>query len=228
MSVSIFPTRTTLPGLAYPVERSINFSNRKQTNVAGKELVIAEWSTPRYQWKLVFNLLRQGDVWGAMASDFTEFSTLWSFYEARKGGFDSFLYTDDDDNSVTSQAIGTGTGSQTVFPLVRTFGSTANFVLAPRQIGSTTINLSAATTTVATGVTVNGVNTSVSVTPWDTTNSNGPGQVIFGAAPANGAAIALSSMSYYWPVRFSEDQCVFEGFASGYYRARQIVFASIK
>jgi hypothetical protein len=39
------------------------------------------------------------------------------------GGFDTFLFTDPDDNAVAAQTFGVGDGDQDAFQLVRTLGS---------------------------------------------------------------------------------------------------------
>jgi len=126
MGTSFFPS---LPGLGYPVSRTALWSTRQQEAVSGTEFRIADYTFPRYQWDLQFNILRS-------AAAYTEFQTLLGFINARQGAFDSFLYTDADDNSVTSQAIATGNAVTTGFPLVRTFGNFVEPVLAPNTVSA--------------------------------------------------------------------------------------------
>ena len=130
MSSSVFPT---LAGLGWDVTRTPMFDTTIQQNISGKEVRIANQTFPRYQWELTFDVLRQGIVHGTA---YTEFSQLLGFYNARQGQFDTFLYTDVDDNTITGQAIGSGDGATTTFQLVRTFGAFIEPVLAPNTISA--------------------------------------------------------------------------------------------
>src|SRR6185437_4715670 len=118
MSTQVFPN-LSYPGQAFQTQRATIWSTDKQYNISGKEVSTSRWSYPIYEWTLAFNVLRQGSVAGVTQ---TEMSSLLGFYNNRQGGYDSFLYQDILDNSVTDQAIGSGTGSQTVFQLQRQFG----------------------------------------------------------------------------------------------------------
>lgn len=211
MSTSVLPS---VPGLTFPASRTPIFMTRKQVSISGKEVRIADWSYPRYQWTLQFAMLRQGGFGG---SNYSEFATLEGFFEGLQGGFDSFLYTDPDDNTVTGQAVGAGDGSTTAFPLVRAFGGTVAPILAP--------NLSAAFNVYLAGVLQSA--SSYTVTPWGTSNSNGPGQLIFNSAPGAGVAIT-ADFTYYFPCRFDDDKIDFSKFMSSIYEAKSVKFTSIK
>jgi uncharacterized protein (TIGR02217 family) len=197
------------------------FKTRKQVSVSGKETALADWSAPRYRWDLTYTLLRQGSF---QASTWSEFATLMGFYDQMKGGFDTFLYQDQDDYTVTGQGIAIGNGSQLYFPLIKSFGGYAEQVLAPN---------------VVTAVYFNGVAQTVgSVWNWCTwggTAGNGGGAVTwttagylyFGTAPANGVVIT-ADFSYYYPCRFVDDQCEFEKFQAGCYAVKKMSFMSVK
>lgn len=111
MSTALFPT---LPTLAWSIKRTPSWQTRKIVNMSGKEVVLAEWSYPRYTWEVKYNTLRQGSGLYVSTDTFTEMSTLMGFYNARNGGFDSFLYQDQDDNAVTGQQIAIANGSSTL------------------------------------------------------------------------------------------------------------------
>lgn len=211
MSTAVFPT---LAGLGWDVKRGQEFRTTKPVSVSGMEVAIANWQYPRYMWELKWNVIRQGSING---TTYTEHSTLFGFYNSRQGGFDSFLYNAEDDNTVTTQQIGLGTGSATVFPLVRTYGGFTEPVLAPNL--SLTFNL------YVSAVLVNPID--YTVTPWETGNVNGPGRVIFNSPPALSAPIT-ATYSYYWPCRFMEDQCVFAKFLDQRYKVEKLTFKSIK
>jgi len=196
MSTAAFPTLT---GLGWSVKRSPKWSTRVQTAVSGKETRIALWSYPRWQWDLSFEFLRGDPV-------HAEFQALAGFFNARQGQFDSFLYTDADDNSVTGQAIGTGDGATAAFPMVRSFGGFTEPVLAP---------------TLVSAVYVAGVAQPVSV--W----SVGGTMLVFATAPAAGAAIT-ADFSFAFPCRFTEDQLDFEKFMFQLWQGKNVKFQSIK
>lgn len=211
MSTAVFPA---LAGLAWEVQRKPEFHTTKPMSISGMETAIANWQYPRYTWELKYSVLRQGALYG---TTYTEHASLFGFYNARQGGFDSFLYQAEDDYTVAVQQIGLGTGAATVYPLVRTYGSFTEPVLAP--------NLGATFNLFVSAVLVNPAN--YTVTPWGTGNVNGPGRIIFNTPPALSAPIT-ATFSYYWPCRFIEDQCVFAKFLDQRYKVDKLAFKSIK
>jgi len=86
------PTFPTFPGLRIEVHRRPVFSTGIQVSASGKELRASWWSTPRYEYDLTFEILRED-------SSFTEVSTLLAFIAARLGAYDSFNFTDPYDAS---------------------------------------------------------------------------------------------------------------------------------
>ena len=205
MSTQVFPT---LPGLTYSVSRTHEWSNAIQQSVSGKETRIAYWNDARYTWGMQFTFLRSSTTWN-------EFQSLWGFVSARKGRYDSFLYTDATDNSVTGQAIGTGDSTATVFPMYRTFGTSgqAEVVLAPNSV----------TRVVVAGSSIS--STQFSIAYWGSTN---PGTITFSTyAPTNGDAIS-ADFTYYFPCRFDDDVASFENFMYGLWENKKVIFRSIK
>jgi uncharacterized protein (TIGR02217 family) len=130
MSTTQFPT---LSGLGWPVTRSPVFDTQVQQAISGKETRIALQSYPRWKWDLVFNFLRS-------AIALSEFQQLVGFFNSRMGQFDTFLYQDADDNSVTGQAIEDGDGATTTFQLIRAFGGFIEPVLAPNTVSAVYLN----------------------------------------------------------------------------------------
>ena len=112
MSDQVFPS---LPGIAWNIVRTPTWKTRTQVTISGKETRQSDWSYARYSWEVNYDFLRS-------APSFGELQTLIGFLNARQGSFDSFLYTDDDDNTVSNQQIGTGDGITVTFPLIRTLG----------------------------------------------------------------------------------------------------------
>lgn len=209
MSTSVLPT---LPGLEYPVTRTSVWKTRTQQNLSGKEIRIADWSSPRYRWEITFSGLRE------TAALSLEFSQLMGFFDTLQGGWDSFLYTDPNDNNVTTQAVGTGDGTTTVFALVRTLGGAVVPILAPNLGVAPVVKVSGVTKATPADYTIFG---------WGTGNVNGPGSLVFTAAPAAAAPITVT-YTYYWPCRFDQDEMSFGLFMKNLYEAKKIAFMSIK
>lgn len=211
MSTTVLPS---LPGLVFPWKRTPTFKTRTQTSVSGKEVRIADWSTPRYQWELSYSALRQGTINGS----FTEFATFEGFFETLLGGFDSFLYVDPDDNAVITQAIGTGDGATKNFQMRRTFGGASMSILAP--------NLGVSFSVFDNG-TLKTNGTDYSITPWGTSDPVGPGVIKFVTAPVSTHAIT-ATFQYYFPCRFDDDTLTFEKMMAAVYQLEKVSFTSIK
>jgi uncharacterized protein (TIGR02217 family) len=128
MSTSVFPT---LAGLGWDVERDEVWNNEIQTAYSGKETRTKYWPYPKRSYELVFNFLRNGTI-GLNA--YTEFSQLYAFFNLLGGNYDTFLFTDVDDNSVSGQLLGVGDGTTLTFQLVRSFGGFTEPVLAPHTV----------------------------------------------------------------------------------------------
>ncbi len=126
MSTSVFPT---LAGLEYPVEKTPEWSTTLQENVSGKETAIGFWSYPRYTIKLSFNFLRS-DTTNA------ELQSLMGFFNLRSGNYDTFLFDDVDDDTVSGQTVGIGNGSTAAYQLVRAYGGYVEPVLAPHTVSA--------------------------------------------------------------------------------------------
>jgi len=206
MSSAVFPT---LAGIGWDIERSPEWNTTVQENSSGLETRIPKQTYPRYVWSLTFDVLRQGVVHGVA---YAEFAQLMGFYNARQGRFDSFLYTDVDDNAATNQVIGAGDGTTKTFQLVRAFGGFVEPVLAPNVVSAVKLN----------GVTQSGG--AYTVSNWGATT---PGVVTFTTAPAAGVSVS-ASFTYYWPCRFDDDSVLFAKFMSAMYSGRKLSFKSLK
>lgn len=115
MSQALFPN---LIGLGWDVVRTPTWSTNVQRTVSGREVRTSYYAAPIYKYSLGYNVLRQGAA-------FLEWQTLMGFYNARGGGYDSFLFDDPNDDTVTAMAFGTGDGVTTAFQLKRTLGGFA-------------------------------------------------------------------------------------------------------
>lgn len=123
MSQAVYPT---LPGLEFNCTRTPKWSTTRKTAVSLREYRSANASYPVYHYKLSYEFLRN-------TASFPELATLAGFFNARNGSFDSFLFTDPDDNTANLQLIGTGDGANKLFQLVRTFGAYVEPVFDPNS-----------------------------------------------------------------------------------------------
>lgn len=187
MSSAVYPT---LAGLEFGVTRSPSFSTNTQRAVSGYESRIARMAYPLYTFKLKYEFLRAG-----AAS--LEMQTLAGFFIARQGSFDSFLFADPDDYTVTDQLIGTGDGSNKTFQLVRTFGAGGFTLSEPVHNTNSTpvIKVDGVTKTVTTDYTISST-----------------GLVTFVSAPANTKPVTWTG-TFYYRCRFKDDASDFDKFA---------------
>ncbi len=204
MSTAILPS---LVGLGFDVVRTPQWDTIVQQSISGKETRLARQTYPRWKWELSYNVLRSDIA-------YTEFQQLAGFFNQRGGMFDTFLYQDVDDHSVTAQAIGVGNGTQNNFQLIRAFGGFDEPILAPHIISNIYINGVAQTSGFTT-------------TSWQDGNPAGPGVIIFTTAPSS-SAVVTADFSYYFPVRMSNDSVAFSMFISKYYKAKKFSFISVK
>ena len=126
-------TLPALAGLRYPAKRRPIWSGKVQTAVSGKETRLSYWSYPRYQWTIGYEFLRT-------AAGANDLASLIGFYNARRGQFDDWLWTDPDDSGVTMQPIGTGDGVTTAFGLARSFGGYAEPVSTVSGVATIYVN----------------------------------------------------------------------------------------
>ncbi len=200
MSSLVFPT---LIGLIFPVSKTPEWKTDIQSAASGKEARVNFWSYPKWRWKLAFDLLRdkplesQDELW-----------SLVGFFNKHYGSFDSWLFEDPDDKTVTVQGFGTGTGSQTQFQLVRTRGG---FVEPVRDLnGAPLIYKAGVLQTLTTHYTISST-----------------GIVTFVTAPANGNALTWTG-NFYWRCRFTEDTLEAEKFAYQLWDTGEVEFVSVK
>lgn len=196
MGNAVFPT---LPGLKFGVRRRPQWSTTIKRAVSGREFRFSNAVYPTYLYRLQYEFLRD------YRSGVDELRSIEGFFNARGGAFDSFLWTDPDDNTATLQSFGTGNGSQTQFQLMRTFGGYSAPVYGPNG----TPSIYRAGTLVTSGVTVSST-----------------GLVTFTTAPTSGQALTWSG-PYYIRVRFEQDAVDLEKFMFQLWELKQVEFRSV-
>lgn len=195
MSNAVFPS---LPGLKWSAKRSPEFSTTIKTSVSGREYRAANMAYPRYRYRLAYEFLRD------FRTGVDELRTLVGFFTARQGAFDSFLFTDPNDSSVTTETFGTGNGTTTAFQLVRSFGGFSEPVY--NLNGSPSIYKAGVLQTLTTHYTI-----------------SSSGVVTFVSAPANGNALTWTG-SFYRRCRFLQDAADFEEFLNDLWELKQLEF----
>jgi hypothetical protein len=113
MSALVFPT---LPGLDVEVSRDAKYKTKIFETVSGKEQRIAWENTPRYTYKLKFNVLRDDVAAPAPYAAYSEVGALLYFLDTHKGSWDSFTFTDPYD--ATSRTVRLVDDSLTVTSIV--------------------------------------------------------------------------------------------------------------
>lgn len=191
MSEAIYPD---LPGLKPEIKRTPMWKTLRQESVSGKILTAALMTYPTRKYMLAYEVLRAGAE--------QELQNLEGFFNARQGSFDTFLFNDPDDRSVTDQTFGTGNGVTTAFPLLRTRGGFSEPVQSVN--GAPVIKVA--------GV--------VKATPADYVIST-LGVVNFVVAPANGAALTWTG-NYYWRCRFLLDMIDLDKFLQDLWKLNRI------
>lgn len=198
MSNAVLPS---FAGQKWPFTRSPKFSTTVETSVSGREFRTSNWSYPKYEWKLDFEVLRE-------TGSLTEMRQLMGFINARGGSFDSFLFTDPDDNAVTLQALGVGNGVATQFQLVRTWGGYVEPVFDAN--GTVLVYVNGVLRTLTTHYTISSTGLITFVTP-----------------PPNGHAVT-ATFNFYWRVRFLKDGYDFGQVMQDLWDLRGLTFITFK
>jgi uncharacterized protein (TIGR02217 family) len=198
MSNAVFPT---FAGLKWGVSRTPMHKTAVRETVSGREFTTSFMISPRYLYKLSYEVLRE-------TVGFTELQQLLGFFNARQGSADSFLFTDPNDNAVVDQVFGVGDGASKDFQLARTLGGNVEPVYDTN--GAPVIKIGVTTKTPGTDYTINAT-----------------GGVTFAVAPANGFSIKWTG-SFYWRVRFTKDLLELSEFMQDLWEAKSVEFITRK
>lgn len=190
MSNDIFPS--SLIGYTWDSLKKPLFNNITHSPATGRDIRIALYAQPVFEFSLSNAWLTKADK-----------DSLIGFFMARSGGFDSFLYSDED-CTVTAEYFGTGDGTMTAFQLQKVVGSSLSMV---QNLASTPlIYKDAVLQTVGTHYTVSST-----------------GLVSFVTPPANGAVLTWTGSCYYRCV-FLSDDLEYNQFANRLYDCDEIRF----
>jgi uncharacterized protein (TIGR02217 family) len=192
MSYNVFPT---FIGRTWDIKKRPITSTLIQQADSGAEYRTSRYQYPLYEFDIEIEYLSQAD-----------FGRLIGFFNQQGGPFTPFYWTNDNDNTATNYAFGTGNGTTTQFQLSKFDSSYWNEPIAGVN-GTPTIY-------------VNGVAT----TPASISAS---GLVTFSSAPANGASLTWTG-NYYYLVRFKDDQIEVGQFMSQMYEATTITLRTFR
>lgn len=197
-------TLPSLPGLEWNVRKIPIFRTRVQEVVSGKETRASFMAYPLWKFRLSYSILRAGAE--------EELQTMLDFFLARRGKYDSFLYTDPNDSSVTDQPFGTGDGTAAAFQLVRAVKSGGFTEPVQNVNGAPVIKVAGVTKTAGTHY-----------------NIGSTGIVTFtaGNIPTSGQALTWTG-NYYFRVRFMQDEAEFNEFLYKLFDLKRIEFLSVK
>lgn len=115
MSDAVFPA---LIGLTWDVQKKPIFSNKIATHTSGKETATSYYQNPKWEYVLTYDYLPD---YPKSVGD-SDLQTLLGFFLNRRGRFDTFLFTDPDDNTVVAGFQKTFDGTSIEFNLVRGIG----------------------------------------------------------------------------------------------------------
>lgn len=176
---------------------SPQFSTLVQRSINGTELRTALMAYPLWTISQSYEVLRDD-----LANN--ELKQLVGFFLARNGSFDSFLFQNPDDESVTASQFGVGNGSQVYYQLTRSYGG---FVEPVMNInGAPSIYLNGVLKTLTTDYVISST-----------------GLVTFVVAPGAGAVITWTG-NYYWRVRFLHDSADFSQFLKNLWELKKLEF----
>lgn len=198
MSASVYPI---LPGLSYGVSRTPMWKTDVKATPSGREFRGSQMTSPLYRYALVYEFLRD-------TAAYQELRLLWGFFNSMRGSYDSFLFSDPDDNTATAQAFGSGDGVTTAFQLTRALGGNAEPIYDTASAPAISVN--SVLKTLTTDYTINAT-----------------GGVTFVVAPGAGLALTWTG-TYYWRCRFLTDELSFEKFMQALWEAKKVEFVTVK
>lgn len=195
------PFNSALPGLSFSVHKKPAFKTKITEAASGNEVRTAMMQYPRWEFELNYEFLE--DSSGAESS----LKTIMGFFLARQGSYDSWLFKDPDDYTVTGGYCGEADGVTTEFPFCRTLGE------FHEKVGQ-----------VDTANPINVYVDGVLVDPADYTVTL-PNLIVFDSAPTSGDVTA--DFQFFFACRFSEDEMDFEKFMDKLWSLQQCTFRSI-
>jgi uncharacterized protein (TIGR02217 family) len=199
------PSLPTLPGLAWSRRKKPAFNTRIASHASGREVRVALMNYPLYEFEATYGLTSSASGFAGLGA--SSLQNLMGFFLQLQGQFGTFLYTDPDDNSVSSQGIGVGDGTTTAFTFVRALGGFAEPVGWVTTVSHVYLN----------GTPQSGGSYSLT-TPKTLTITTPPGAGV----------VVSADFSFAFQCRFIDDQMEFEEFMSNLWKLQSMKFRSVK
>lgn len=143
----------------------------------------------------------------------SELKSLVGLFQAMRGRYDTFLYTDPTFNTVVDEPFGTGDGSTTQFQIIATFQNSGG------PGGSEIIQNFNGTPTVKKAGTLQSSPSQYTL--------GATGIITFVTAPTAGQALTWSG-SFYYRCRFMDDEQTVTQFMNRFWSAKKVSFMSVK
>ena len=192
---------TSMKGLKWDVKMRPLFRTNIESAVSGKETRFAYMAYPLWQIDLAYEVLRE-------ATAYQELQYLVGHFNKHYGAFDTWLWTNPLDYTVTDYQFGTRNGTSTQFQLLSEIGGFAQPVQS--------VN-------VLTNVKSNG--TPITDPADYTINSTG---LITLAVPGTAGHVLTWTGTFYYRVRFVDDMLDFNNFMKNLWDLRKMSLQSVK
>jgi hypothetical protein len=197
-SFATFPTMATL---AWSTHITPKFSTLIAGHVSGRETRAQRAAYPYFDLELTYEVLRS-------AAAYEELQAIAGFFGEMSGQDEPFWVAPPGMSAIAGQAIGTGDGATTVFPLLASIGGYSGPVYG---------------TSGASAVYLNGVSQS---SGWSVSTGYLPA-IAFASAPGAGVAIT-ADFGILWLCRFAEDIQDFEEFMTMLWTLRTLRLMTVR
>lgn len=204
MTSFVFPTN--IDGVKFDNKRGVSWKSREAASSAMMVSNLPLQQYPVYTWEYSYEILRHDVAVSGLAQ-------LAGLLNACAGSYDTFLYTDPLNNTVTLESFGTGDGTTKAFQLGMIYKNAGG-----DGRGEIIQNLNGAPQIYVAGV-LKTVGPDYALGPT--------GIVTFQTAPANAAALTWSG-AWFYRCRFIGDTFEATEFMSRWWEARSIKFKSEK
>jgi hypothetical protein len=132
---AVFPS---LPGLDIGVKRTVLTSTGVQSGTSGTEQRASWWSSPKYEYEVTFNALRQ--LTGNFTVSQDEAQALSNFFTGLGGQFGTFYFADPLNSLASALSFGAGDGSTVTFSLTDMPTSRTNYCLSSQLQSNWALN----------------------------------------------------------------------------------------
>ena len=206
MSDVLFPE---LPGLEWELTKTPIFNTKIMTSVSGRELRASYQAVPKYDISMSFAFLREN-------KGRTELQLLESFFLARRGAFDSFLYKMPEDSDFACTFV--GDGSTTTYALHK------QMFEMQIPIGHTQPTTEPANPNMWNQVNDKSMwNTNTAKLMWNqaTAGITADGQLVLSEPLEDGQQVSVMG-TYYYRCRFKDDEQQYVNFMHQLWKAQKV------